>query len=135
MNKKKTIERGTTRDAALAVAQAAVDKKAEGLIVLDVRGLSSFTDYMVICHGTSDRHVAAIVRNMEGAMKRCGVRALGIEGRGEGQWVLLDYDDIVCHVFYAPMRTYYALERLWGDAPSLDLPGAMSIPEETRKVG
>lgn len=97
--------------------EAARDKKAQDLIVLDVRKISSFTDYFVICHGESHRQVGAVARHVEEKMKEVGYKPLGIEGYGEEQWILMDFGDIVVHVFLKSIRDFYDLERLWADAP------------------
>ncbi|GMV44134.1 MAG: ribosomal silencing factor RsfS [Myxococcales bacterium] len=105
------------RDLALRIAAAAWDKKAFQLKILDVRKLVDYADYFVICSGASDRQVNAIADSIEGTLIRDGrVKPLGVEGRSEGHWVLLDYADVVVHVFYQPVRDYYELERLWSDA-------------------
>lgn len=105
----------------LRCAHAALDKKAADLVILDMRGISSFTDYFIICSGRSDRQVQGIADSVETEMKKSGISPLGIEGFTEGKWVLLDYDDVVIHVFYEPIREFYDLERLWADAPSMKL--------------
>jgi len=91
-------------------------------VVLDLRGRSDVTDYFLICHGTSDRQVLAIVDNIEKRLREDpGVRPSHVEGRRSGDWVLMDYVDLVVHVFRDDRRQFYRLERLWGDAPTLDL--------------
>ncbi|UCF89604.1 MAG: ribosome silencing factor [bacterium] len=106
--------------ARLAVG-AAADKKALDPIALDLRGLSSVAEYFVIVTGTSDRHVQAVAENITEAFTAIGVEPLGEEGLREGRWVLLDYGEVVVHVFLEPVREYYDIERLWIDAPRLDL--------------
>jgi ribosome-associated protein len=106
--------------------EAARDLKAEDVVALDLRGLSDVTDTFVICHGTSNRQVAAIAENIE---RRLSVEArrkpTHIEGLRQSEWVLLDYFDFVVHVFLDEKREFYRLERLWGDAPSVPLPSAV----------
>ena len=98
------------------LAKTACDeKKAEDVVILDVRMLSNFTRYFVIASGTSDRHVQGISRNVEEELRRKGERVWHIEGEREGQWVLLDYSDVIVHVFHQQIRQFYGLERLWGD--------------------
>lgn len=105
------------RDLALRIADAAWEKKALQLRILDVRKLVDYSDYFVICSGQSDRQVNAIADSIEGTLIRDGrVKPLGVEGQAQGHWVLLDYGDVVVHVFYQPVRDYYELERLWSDA-------------------
>jgi ribosome-associated protein len=102
-------------------ARAAQDKKAVDLVVLDVRALSSVTDYFLVCSGRSTTHVQTIIDAIRDELKAAGSRPLQGEGVAESGWVLLDYGDVLVHVFLDETRTYYALERLWGDAPALAL--------------
>ncbi len=115
-----------SRDLAIAAARAAAAKQAEDVVILDVRELIVITDAFVICTGTSDRQVRTIVEEVEKALRRLGQRPVRREGEHEARWVLLDYVDIVVHVFAPEEREYYDLERLWGDAPRLawEEPGA-----------
>lgn len=99
------------------VVEAAVDKKAENVIALDVRSLASFSDTFVLATGTSDRHVRSIVDGIDEALTIAGEKPLGVEGTEEGRWVLVDGNDIIVHVFQRDAREVYALERLWSDAP------------------
>ena len=102
--------------------EAALDKQAEDPVVLDLRGLSDVTDYFLICHGNSDRQVLAIVDSIEERLRReFDRRPSHIEGRRSGDWVLMDFVDFVVHVFQEDRRQFYRLERLWGDAPSVDV--------------
>lgn len=96
--------------------QAALGKKAEGLVVLDVRGLTSIADAFIICSGRSNRQVSAIADHIERFLKQKGLRPLGVEGKSEGHWVLMDYGDVIIHVFYSETRAFYDLEGLWVDA-------------------
>jgi ribosome-associated protein len=96
---------------------AADDRKAVDLKVLHLQKVSDFTDYFVICSGTSERQVQAIADAVEAKLREVKVRPLHVEGYNRAQWVLLDYGDLVVHVFQEEPRRYYALERLWGDAP------------------
>jgi ribosome-associated protein len=105
-------------------AGAALDKKALDPVVLDLKSLSSVADYFVILTGTSDRHVQAVAQNVMEAFESLGNQLLGEEGLREGNWVLMDYGEVVVHVFLESVREYYDIERLWIDAPRLDLNGA-----------
>jgi ribosome-associated protein len=98
-------------------AEAALEKKALDLIILEIKEISSFADYFIICSGNSSRQVQAIASAIEMNLKKQGIYPLGIEGFSEGQWILLDYEDVIIHVFYQPLREFYELERLWADAP------------------
>ena len=105
----------------IASVEAALDKKAENLVVLDLRGLSDIADYFVICHGSSDRQVMAIADSIEDQLKRnFELLPNSLEGRRNGEWILMDYIDFVVHIFVEDKRDFYRLERLWGDAPRVD---------------
>lgn len=106
------------RPAALRlVTEALVDRKAVDAVVLDLRGLSSATDYFVIASGTSDAHVRGMAEHLMSALGPRGVEPHHVEGLAQGRWVLLDYVDFVVHVFHPELRQFYQLERLWGEAP------------------
>jgi ribosome-associated protein len=104
-------------------ARAALGKKALDLTVLDVQGLSTVTDYFLVCSGRSAPHVKTSADAIRDELKEDGVRPLHAEGQAESGWVLLDYGDVLMHVFLEDTRAYYALERLWGDAPSISVDG------------
>lgn len=106
------------RPAALRlVTEALLDRKAVDAVVLDLRGLSSATDYFVIASGTSDAHVRGMAEHLMQALAPRGVSPHHVEGLTQGRWVLLDYVDFVVHVFHPELREFYQLERLWGEAP------------------
>ena len=109
-----------TTIAAKAAAAAIDDKKGLGVVLLDVSGLLVITDVFVIATGASRRHVKALAEEVEEELKDSDRRPLRREGLADGTWVLLDYGDIVVHVFDEETRAFYDLERLWGDAPRLD---------------
>jgi ribosome-associated protein len=98
---------------------AALDRKAQDLRVLHLGRVTDFTDYFLICSGTSDRQVQAIADAIQERLRAEKVRPLHVEGYNRAQWVLLDYGDLVVHVFQEEPRRFYALERLWGDAPDV----------------
>ncbi len=100
-----------------AAAAAALDRKAQDLRVLELTEVSDFTDYFVICNGANARQVSSIADAVERRLRAAGVRPLHVEGAGRGQWVLLDFGDVVVHVFDSERRELYRLERLWSDAP------------------
>jgi len=102
-------------------ARAALDKRAGDLVVLDVQRVSSVTDYFLICSGKSTTHLETITDAIRAELRGEGVNVLHAEGVAESGWVLLDYGDVLMHVFLEDTRLYYALERLWGDAPALAL--------------
>jgi ribosome-associated protein len=103
------------------ICQAALDQKAENLVALDVRKISDFADYFVIMSGTSTRHVSGLADAIDRKIGSKRMMTGNTEGLGEGTWVLLDYDDIIVHIFHSETRRYYDLEGLWHDAPRLDL--------------
>lgn len=111
-----------SKEKAFLCAQAALDHKAIDLVILSIQNLSSFTDYFVICSGNSDRQVQAIASHIEEKLAGEGLSPLGIEGKREGRWILLDYGEVVVHIFYHPVREFYDIERLWSDAPQVELP-------------
>jgi ribosome-associated protein len=86
-------------------------------VLLEVTEFCSFADYFIICAGGSRRHVLALAQHLEEAMARAGLKPLGVEGLEEGQWVLLDYNTMVIHIFMQPRREFYNLEDLWSEAP------------------
>ena len=98
-------------------AEAALDRKAGDVVALDVSGLTSFTDSFVIATGTSDRHVKAVADAVVERARQLGQKPLGVEGYDGGEWVLIDLDDVIVHVFRGEKREQFDLERLWGDAP------------------
>lgn len=100
-------------------AHIALDTKAEDLVILDVRGISSFTDYFVIMNGRSTRHVQGLAEAIEGEMRSKRIKTSQAEGLQEGRWVLLDFEDVVVHIFYHEQRGFYDLEGLWHDAPRI----------------
>ena len=93
------------------------ERKARQLLVLDLRGLSDATDFFIIASGESEVHVRAIYEHLVEGLAQEGTRAAGIEGARAGRWVLVDLIDVVVHIFHPMVRSFYQLERLWGDAP------------------
>lgn len=117
MSKPRSPRKTSSRDLAREIAQSAADVKGENLVVLDLKKLSSFTDLFVIVSGRSDRQVQAIADRIEENLKIKNSPPLSIEGYSQGHWVLIDCGSVVAHVFYEEVRDFYALEKLWGDAP------------------
>jgi ribosome-associated protein len=122
------INQSDIKKTVLQCTNAALDKKAKNLIILKVKELSSFTDYFIICSGTSDRQVKGIAASIEETLKKSGIQPLGIEGQNTGNWILMDYGDVIIHIFYEPTREFYDIERLWSDVPS------MSVNEDVDKL-
>ena len=121
MIRPKTSARHAALDLLKTAAEAAVAKKARAPIALDLRDLDGVCDYFFICSGSSEVQVRAIAENIEDTLRERGVRPWHIEGLEGRRWVLLDYVEIVVHVFHEKTREYYMLDRLWGDARSVDL--------------
>lgn len=112
------------RELALKVAEAALDKKAARIEIIDVRGKVDYTDFVIVMSGRSDRQVAAIARGIEEDLKhKYGARCSGVEGLPQGNWVLLDFSDVVVHIFHQDTRGYYDLEALWLDADRVGFEG------------
>lgn len=107
-----------TKERLILCINATLQKKAKKIVVLNLKEISAFTDYMIICSGTSEREVQAIADAIHQFLKKSEIMPLGVEGQANGQWVLLDYDDVVISVFYEPIRTFYDIENLW-DAPRM----------------
>jgi len=103
------------------IAGLALEKQAEKVIILNVKKLSSVSDYLLICSAQSDRQVQAIANAIIDGLRKEGERAFGAEGLTEGHWALLDFNDVVAHVFLEPVRIFYDLEGLWAEAPFLEV--------------
>ncbi|MFQ5679257.1 MAG: ribosome silencing factor [Gemmatimonadota bacterium] len=103
------------------VTEAAMERNARQAVVLDLRGLSDATDFFLIASGDSDVHTRAIADNVLERMKEAGYRPIGIEGRSAGRWILIDFVNLIVHIFLPGVREFYQLERLWGDAPRAEL--------------
>ncbi len=123
---KKEYAEKSGRELAAVCARVADATKAEELVVLDVRGLSSFTDYFVIMSGRSTRHVQGLAEAIEGELRSKRVSSKHSEGLRDGIWVLLDFTDVVVHIFYKDKRSFYDLEGLWHDAPMVELSELLS---------
>jgi ribosome-associated protein len=101
--------------------KAADDKRAEDILALNMQGISLIADYFIICHGNSDKQVQAIAREIKAKAEENGYNVRRMEGFDEATWILIDLGDVVAHVFHRDERSYYKLERLWGDAPLEDI--------------
>ncbi|MFJ7737897.1 ribosome silencing factor [Lysinibacillus sp. NPDC097287] len=107
-----------------AAYKAIDDKHGEDIVVLNMEGISLLADYFIIAHGNSDRQVQAIARELQDVAVKEGHEIRRVEGFDGARWILVDLGDVVAHVFHKDERSYYNLERLWGDAPQLDIPQA-----------
>jgi ribosome-associated protein len=104
-------------------ADAALDKKALDPVILDMRGISSFTDFFLIVSGSSEPQLKAIAASIrERVRESLGIRPIAEDGFPVSKWVIIDYGSVIIHVFHSEMRTLYGLEHLWGDAPRIDIP-------------
>jgi len=117
LKKRDCIRTMDTLDKARLCMKTVGERKAVNPVLLHVEGLTSFTDYFLIAGGQSTRQVQAIARHLEETLRKAGVKSMGVEGEQEGTWVLMDYGDVVIHLFYEPVREFYDLEGLWVDAP------------------
>jgi ribosome-associated protein len=111
------------------------DLKAQDVVLLDLQGVTDMTDYFLIATGTSDTHVRAIAQHVETEMKKAGAPVNHVEGAEQGRWALLDFVDVVVHVFHPTLRSFYQLERLWGDAREVPLDGAAPTPTAPAAAG
>ncbi len=112
-------------EAIMIAAQAAGEKKATDIVILDLRQIASFTEYFVLCTGANVRQVGAIADSVEEQLRKVGKRPLHTEGYSSAEWILLDYGDFIVHIFSSASRRFYDLERLWRDA------GKIEIKDET----
>jgi ribosome-associated protein len=110
---------------ALLCARTAAAHKAERPVIVQVAELASFTDYFVICSARSTRHVQGVAEHIEGALRARRLKPMGVEGLREGHWVLLDFADVVVHIFYQPLRAFYDLEGLWAEAEQVEFSSAV----------
>lgn len=117
------------REKAILCAREAFGHKALDVVVLDVSRFSSFADYFIICSGKSSRQVQGMADKVERALKARGIKPLGSEGRREGHWVLMDYADVIIHIFYEPVRSFYDLESLWSEASRVEWEHSAGAPE------
>jgi len=121
------VKKNATKERLISCINATLQKKAKEIVVLNLKDISAFTDYMIICSGTSEREVQAIAQAIQLFLKKAEIRPLGVEGESNGQWILLDYDDVVISVFHEPVRAFYEIENLW-DAPR------MTVDENKKEI-
>ena len=118
---KKKHHRKSSRELAKLCVQTAIDKKADKPVILDVRKLCSFADFFVIISGRSTRHVLGLAEAIDSELRSKRISTSTAEGLNEGTWVLLDYNDVVVHIFYSETRNFYDIEGLWHDAPRVSM--------------
>jgi ribosome-associated protein len=127
-------------DALKIVLSAADDKKAHDIVALDISQIASFASYFVLCTGDSSRQMQAIADEVEQRMRARGIRPAHVEGYQNAEWILMDYIDLVVHIFSKNARAYYDLERLWRDGKKLDIDGLLEAKpqkpglKKTKKV-
>jgi ribosome-associated protein len=126
-------KKNETRERLLLCINATLQKKAKDVVVLNLKKISAFTDYMIICSGTSERQVQAICAGVREFLKKAEIKPLGVEGETNGQWILLDYDDVVISVFLESLRTFYDIENLW-DAPRMNIDEKVTEIKRLTKV-
>ncbi len=120
----KTQKTAKTREIPESVkvsVEASRMKKAEDIVVMDLTGISSFTDFFIIMHGNSSRQNVAIYEGIEEELKDLSIKPLSVEGKENAEWILMDYGDFIVHIFSLRAREYYSLEKLWGDGIKLTL--------------
>ena len=113
---------------AMTALDAALDKKALEPVLLKVDGICSYADYILLLSGRSDRQVDAVAEGIKAALRDLGYMAMGVEGKARGQWALLDYGDLIIHIFHHPVREHYDLESMWHEAENIEI----EIPDEAR---
>jgi ribosome-associated protein len=117
----KKVRANLARDTALAIAQAGFDKKALSVEIIDVTGKVDYADFVVVMSATSDRHANALAKHIDSEMSRSGIKTISIEGLPQGAWVLMDFGDVIVHIFHQDTRGYYDLESLWYDAARVEV--------------
>lgn len=117
-----TLTEISSWEKALLLIRFALDRKACDLVVLDVHDLTSIADYFIVCSGRSDRQVQSIAQGVEENAAEEGFRPFAVEGTQRGHWALIDFSDVIVHIFYEPVREFYDLDGLWGHAPRAELP-------------
>ncbi|MEO6954400.1 MAG: ribosome silencing factor [Polyangia bacterium] len=119
----------SSKDLALTAVRAALDKKGLAPTLLDLSAEGAYTDFILVVSGRSDRHVQSVAEGVKHVLRdELGREPIGVEGNRDGQWSLIDYGEIVVHVFYHPLREFYDLEGLWGTAPRVPL----EVPEDSQ---
>ena len=117
-----TLAEISSWEKALLLTRFALDRKACDLVVLDVHEHTSIADYFIVCSGRSDRQVQSIAQGIEENAAEEGFKPFAVEGAQRGHWALIDFSDVIVHVFYEPVREFYDLDGLWGHAPRAELP-------------
>ena len=130
-----TLAEISSWEKALLLTRFALDKKACDLVVLDVHEHTSIADYFIVCSGRSDRQVQSIAQGIEENAAEEGLRPFAVEGAQRGHWALIDFSDVIVHVFYEPVREFYDLDGLWGQAPKAKLPEPVAKLVDQFQIG
>ena len=130
-----TLAEISSWEKALLLTRFALEKKACDLVVLDVHEHTSIADYFIVCSGRSDRQVQSIAQGVEENAAEEGIRPFAVEGTHRGHWALLDFSDVIVHIFYEPVREFYDLDGLWGQAPKAALPAPVAQLVEQFQMG
>jgi ribosome-associated protein len=130
-----TLAEISSWEKALLLTRFALDKKACDLVVLDVHEHTSIADYFIVCSGRSDRQVQSIAQGIEENAAEEGLRPYAVEGAQRGHWALIDFSDVIVHVFYEPVREFYDLDGLWGQAPKAKLPEPVAKLVDQFQIG
>jgi ribosome-associated protein len=117
----------TAEKLAIHMAEVADDKRAQDIAILNMQGISVMADYFIICQGNSERQVEAIARDLKDAASKEGIEVKRMEGLDKARWILIDMGDVIVHVFHKEEREYYQLEKLWGDAPRVEVEGVTTL--------
>lgn len=117
----------TAESLAIRMAEVADDKRAQDIAILNMQGISVMADYFMICQGNSERQVEAIARDLKDAAQKDGIEVKRMEGLDKARWILIDMGDVIVHVFHKEEREYYQLEKLWGDAPRIEVQGVTTL--------
>jgi ribosome-associated protein len=120
----------SAQDKALMLAKVALQRKPQNPLLIDVRKSCSFADYFLILSGTSIRQTQALSSHLEEALKKKGIVLRGIEGLESGQWILMDFDEVIVHIFFEPVREFYDLEGLWIEAPRIPISSVNTLSQE-----
>lgn len=129
---KKSEAESHSKWVALECARSAIDKNGENVRILDLTPFSSFTDFFVVCSGYSNRQIQAMADHISSTLKRQGTAPISVEGYSEARWILIDFGDVVVHLFQDSLRDFYSIEDLWAKAPRIPIPAEFLGPGASR---
>ena len=133
MQQNKRVKKRNSRQLSLLCAKTAIDKKATNIAILDMRKKLGIADYFLIFSGQSDRQVQGLADGIRERLKEEGLLPRGVEGYQDARWIVMDYNDIVIHIFYDYLRDFYDLEGLWSNVPRVPIPRSYLLPPISRK--